>query len=69
MVIYTHGGTIDRPQPEQKKMINTHLTIENITKLAEKIAATYKITIMEAMELAEFNLTYASSYTEAESRV
>ena len=46
-----------------------HLTIENITKLAELIAAKHGISIDDAMLMAEFNLTYAASYQEAAARV
>lgn len=46
-----------------------HLTMENVVKLAEKIAAKHGVQMKEAMELAEFNLKYAKSYKEAESRV
>lgn len=46
-----------------------HLTIENVTKLAEKIADKYSVSMDEAMQLAEFNLNYAKSYEEATARV
>lgn len=49
--------------------MNLHLTIENVTKLAEMIAAKYGIAINDAMLLAEFNLTYAASFQEAASRI
>jgi hypothetical protein len=49
--------------------MNMHLTIENVTKLAEVIAARYNVTMDEAMQLAEFNLQFASSYAEAAARV
>ena len=46
-----------------------HLTLENVIKLASKIAAKHGISHQDAMDLAEFNLQYASSYEEAASRV
>ncbi|MBK7357468.1 hypothetical protein [Propionivibrio sp.] len=46
-----------------------HLTIENVTKLAEKIADKYSVTMDEAMQLAEFNLSFSASYQDAESRL
>ena len=49
--------------------MNLHSTIENVTKLAELISAKYSVTIDEAMQLAEFNLQFASSYAEAASIV
>lgn len=49
--------------------MNLHLTIENITKLAEAIAQRYDLSICDAMQLAEFNLRFASSYAEAAARV
>ncbi len=49
--------------------MNLHLTIENVTKLAEKIVSKYSITMDDAMLLAEFNLTYSKSYQDAESRL
>jgi hypothetical protein len=49
--------------------MNLHLTIENVTKLAELICAKFGISMDDAMQLAEFNLTYAKSYQEAASRI
>lgn len=49
--------------------MNTHMTMENVTMLAEKIAAAHQIPMDDAMLLAEFNLTYAASYSEAEARI
>ena len=46
-----------------------HLTLENVIKLAKKIEAKHGISSQDAMDLAEFNLRYASSYAEAASRV
>jgi hypothetical protein len=50
-------------------MTNAHLTIENVEKLAAKIAKTHEISMDDARALAEFNLTYATSYAEAAARV
>ena len=46
-----------------------HLTLENVIKLARKIVAKHGISEQDAMDLAELNLRYASSYEEAASRV
>lgn len=46
-----------------------HLTLENVILLASKIEAKYGLSNQDAMDLAEFNLRYASSYEEALSRV
>jgi hypothetical protein len=46
-----------------------HLTLENVIKLASKIEAKHGISNQDAMDLAEFNLRYASNYEEAASRV
>ena len=40
-------------------MKNAELTIENVVKLAEKIAAECSIPMQDAMDLAEFQLRYA----------
>ena len=39
--------------------LNANLTIENITKMAEEIAARCGIPMRDAMDLAEFYLEYA----------
>lgn len=49
--------------------MNLHLTMENVVKLAEKIAAKHDISMDDAMDLAEFNLRYSASYAEAAARV
>ena len=46
-----------------------HLTLENVILLASKIEAKYGLANKDAMDLAELNLRYASSYEEALSRV
>jgi hypothetical protein len=40
-------------------MNNAELTLENVVKLAEKIAAECNIPMQDAMDLAEFKLRYA----------
>jgi hypothetical protein len=47
----------------------THLTLENVIRLAKVIAAKHGIKEADAMDLAEFNLNYADSYETAASRV
>ena len=49
--------------------MNLHLTIENITMLAEIIAAKHNVTMADAVQLAEFNLQFSASYSEALARV
>ncbi len=51
------------------KTNTAHLTIENITRLAELIAAAHSIPMADAMDLAEFNLRFAESYAQAASRI
>lgn len=46
-----------------------HVTIENVEKLAKAIAAKHAIPMVDARDLAEFNLTYAPSYEAAAARV
>lgn len=46
-----------------------HVTIENVEKLAKAIATKHAIPMVDARDLAEFNLTYAANYAEAAARV
>lgn len=70
MRVYFSSWEAHRNPPTSKKSkMNLHLTIENVTKLAELIATKYSVTMDEAMQLAEFNLQFASSYAEAAALV
>lgn len=46
-----------------------HVTIENVEKLAKAIATKHAIPMVDARDLAEFNLAYAPSYEAAAARV
>ena len=57
MVLATE--TNDRLRGMIMAKVNANLTIENITKMAEEIAARCGIPMRDAMDLAEFYLEYA----------
>jgi hypothetical protein len=51
-------------------MTNTHLTIENVEKLAKLMLKNGLVLNMnQGRELAEFNLRYSKSYAEAAARM
>ena len=46
-----------------------HVTLENVIALAKAIVSKHGIEWQAAMDLAEFNLNFSASYSEAATRV